>query len=149
MQKTAYEMRISDWSSDVCSSDLAVAGVGHTRRMARLALDPWHDQAAHYQRDHKDAGVVEHLLDVLDRQRAYDGRGQKCNDQITRKQDFLAIIAQRSRDQLEQAVAKHPHDRRDGTQLDDYFENLVTDRGEPEPVADQQQITLAQTRRAT
>src|SRR3546814_4904306 len=23
-QKTAYEMRISDWSSDVCSSDLAV-----------------------------------------------------------------------------------------------------------------------------
>src|SRR3546814_10357387 len=26
-QKTAYEMRISDWSSDVCSSDL-VGGVG-------------------------------------------------------------------------------------------------------------------------
>src|SRR3546814_6679991 len=25
-QKTAYEMRISDWSSDVCSSDLAAAG---------------------------------------------------------------------------------------------------------------------------
>src|SRR3546814_1701463 len=25
-QKTAYEMRISDWSSDVCSSDLAHAG---------------------------------------------------------------------------------------------------------------------------
>src|SRR3546814_3471046 len=25
-QKTAYEMRISDWSSDVCSSDLLVAG---------------------------------------------------------------------------------------------------------------------------
>src|SRR3546814_18089584 len=24
MQKTAYEMRISDWSSDVCSSDLGV-----------------------------------------------------------------------------------------------------------------------------
>src|SRR3546814_1416773 len=28
-QKTAYEMRISDWSSDVCSSDLlAGAGIG-------------------------------------------------------------------------------------------------------------------------
>src|SRR3546814_4886584 len=26
-QKTAYEMRISDWSSDVCSSDLRVGGV--------------------------------------------------------------------------------------------------------------------------
>src|SRR3546814_4448224 len=25
-QKTAYEMRISDWSSDVCSSDLAAGG---------------------------------------------------------------------------------------------------------------------------
>src|SRR3546814_1556468 len=25
-QKTAYEMRISDWSSDVCSSDLAALG---------------------------------------------------------------------------------------------------------------------------
>src|SRR3546814_1213239 len=25
-QKTAYEMRISDWSSDVCSSDLATLG---------------------------------------------------------------------------------------------------------------------------
>src|SRR3546814_9872812 len=29
-QKTAYEMRISDWSSDVCSSDL-----GHQRRRLR------------------------------------------------------------------------------------------------------------------
>src|SRR3546814_4407296 len=27
-QKTAYEMRISDWSSDVCSSDLLELGVG-------------------------------------------------------------------------------------------------------------------------
>src|SRR3546814_10232102 len=26
-QKTAYEMRISDWSSDVCSSDLHKAGL--------------------------------------------------------------------------------------------------------------------------
>src|SRR3546814_3650813 len=29
-QKTAYEVRISDWSSDVCSSDLPAAG-GATR----------------------------------------------------------------------------------------------------------------------
>src|SRR3546814_15352498 len=27
-QKTAYEMRISDWSSDVCSSDLVVEHIG-------------------------------------------------------------------------------------------------------------------------
>src|SRR3546814_1785426 len=30
-QKTAYEMRISDWSSDVCSSDLGMPkGIMHT-----------------------------------------------------------------------------------------------------------------------
>src|SRR3546814_9085417 len=27
-QKTAFEVRISDWSSDVCSSDLRIAGRG-------------------------------------------------------------------------------------------------------------------------
>src|SRR3546814_9859545 len=30
-QKTAYEMRISDWSSDVCSSDLNQAGLERTQ----------------------------------------------------------------------------------------------------------------------
>src|SRR3546814_2345212 len=33
-QKTAYEMRISDWSSDVCSSDLQV----HARQFAGQPL---------------------------------------------------------------------------------------------------------------
>src|SRR3546814_9344068 len=33
-QKTAYEMRISDWSSDVCSSDLAHAAQARARRAA-------------------------------------------------------------------------------------------------------------------
>src|SRR3546814_17640425 len=32
-QKTAYEMRISDWSSDVCSSDLIVAPGPVTREV--------------------------------------------------------------------------------------------------------------------
>src|SRR3546814_10326473 len=36
-QKTAYEMRISDWSSDVCSSDLEDFGVDRLRRpMTRI-----------------------------------------------------------------------------------------------------------------
>src|SRR3546814_5677154 len=35
-QKTAYEMRISDWSSDVCSSDLLAAGVTVGRRELTL-----------------------------------------------------------------------------------------------------------------
>src|SRR3546814_1439101 len=36
-QKTAYEMRISDWSSDVCSSDLGACGNG-TRCVAALVM---------------------------------------------------------------------------------------------------------------
>src|SRR3546814_6197943 len=37
-QKTAYEMRISDWSSDVCSSDLLVdLGIGHAQPAAAMA----------------------------------------------------------------------------------------------------------------
>src|SRR3546814_1777456 len=43
-QKTAYEMRISDWSSDVCSSDLVrrVAGqvAGRVRNAVRLLRLP-------------------------------------------------------------------------------------------------------------
>src|SRR3546814_950082 len=47
-QKTAYEMRISDWSSDVCSSDLAESRIRRQHRveqclgvgMARLREEP-------------------------------------------------------------------------------------------------------------
>src|SRR3546814_6478649 len=40
-QKTAYEMRISDWSSDVCSSDLfLMLFIG--------LLDQWHARAARH-----------------------------------------------------------------------------------------------------
>src|SRR3546814_12438949 len=41
MQKTAYEMRISDWSSDVCSSDLL--DPGSSRR-----LSPWHPYGPYF-----------------------------------------------------------------------------------------------------
>src|SRR3546814_11209580 len=38
MQKTAYEMRISDWSSDVCSADLqAKADLAKIRRLCAKA----------------------------------------------------------------------------------------------------------------
>src|SRR3546814_3210155 len=42
-QKTAYEMRISDWSSDVCSSDLALRT---GRRVPGDGRDPGRDQVA-------------------------------------------------------------------------------------------------------
>src|SRR3546814_5068205 len=43
-QKTAYEMRISDWSSDVCSSDLQTAqswkeGVDATLKQLSMAFE--------------------------------------------------------------------------------------------------------------
>src|SRR3546814_9113220 len=41
-QKTAYEMRISDWSSDVCSSDLRRLGLSRSavqERVKRLERD--------------------------------------------------------------------------------------------------------------
>src|SRR3546814_5425488 len=54
-QKTAYEMRISDWSSDVCSSDLA-DGI---ERHRRLAIERAASERAFVQRlvavgDHRD-----------------------------------------------------------------------------------------------
>src|SRR3546814_3029661 len=60
-QKTAYEMRISDWSSDVCSSDLGV-----DRDVATRGDDPVEGGAVHDQ-------VLEHRERVgtprLDRDR--------------------------------------------------------------------------------
>src|SRR3546814_11007917 len=51
-QKTAYEMRISDWSSDVCSSDLVVAGKRGAQRLrlrrerGRIGAGQRHQQQA-------------------------------------------------------------------------------------------------------
>src|SRR3546814_4122181 len=42
-QKTAYEMRISDWSSDVCSSDLILDTVARAGALFRSLGDPWAD----------------------------------------------------------------------------------------------------------
>src|SRR3546814_4995559 len=46
-QKTAYEMRISDWSSDVCSSDLSGAA-GDATKKRRDYVRPFLDLVARY-----------------------------------------------------------------------------------------------------
>src|SRR3546814_13854877 len=58
-QKTAYEMRISDWSSDVCSSDLVTATVKQNADNAQAA-----NQLASVARDtaEKGGGVVEQAV---------------------------------------------------------------------------------------
>src|SRR3546814_11889402 len=53
-QKTAYEMRISDWSSDVCSSDLIHRG-GH------VVVNPARADTAE-ERERSGMGVEHHLL---------------------------------------------------------------------------------------
>src|SRR3546814_2792441 len=66
-QKTAYEMRISDWSSDVCSSDLAdfiltfSAGHGFQRRSAGKS--------------------ARHPLQRIDDCRRHDPEADKCADE--------------------------------------------------------------------
>src|SRR3546814_9500297 len=67
-QKTAYEMRISDWSSDVCSSDLTKLVVGVEDREIGLQPDQLGMAAEHSRRDgveraeprHAFHGVADH-----------------------------------------------------------------------------------------
>src|SRR3546814_1716538 len=60
-QKTAYEMRISDWSSDVCSSDLLKITSSNTEQeeaQEEVEID--------YSHEPLDVGFnVHYLLDVL------------------------------------------------------------------------------------
>src|SRR3546814_9802533 len=77
-QKTAYEMRISDWSSDVCSSDLrlrargAVEAGGHHRRLGAGHVE----QLLHH--------LLEHRVGLLDRAA---GRELDCGERIARSEE--------------------------------------------------------------
>src|SRR3546814_459291 len=59
-QKTAYEMRISDWSSDVCSSDLGEGGQGLDGGGADVGVAA-HELGDHAVLDAEDVVVHEHL----------------------------------------------------------------------------------------
>src|SRR3546814_3391206 len=54
-QKTAYEMRISDWSSDVCSSDLTDNGAGFPPEYAGKLFRPF--QRLHNQEQFDGHGI--------------------------------------------------------------------------------------------
>src|SRR3546814_13927932 len=64
-QKTAYEMRISDWSSDVCSSDLALGGAEQLRAAGDVAVADDADPLALFQRL-DDVAVHRDAADLLD-----------------------------------------------------------------------------------
>src|SRR3546814_4898932 len=57
-QKTAYEMRISDWSSDVCSSDLLGAVLGDAAALVFLAD---HEAGDVLQEHDRRAGLIAQL----------------------------------------------------------------------------------------
>src|SRR3546814_15717191 len=70
-QKTAYEMRISDWSSDVCSSDLPA--VGHHDLGRRIAIEFGNRSADRLVVEFDERAAPERLLvdiDALDDRRA-------------------------------------------------------------------------------
>src|SRR3546814_3048772 len=50
-QKTAYELRISDWSSDVCSSDLVAIGFADAAEREAASGDGHRHMARHGKRD--------------------------------------------------------------------------------------------------
>src|SRR3546814_4794910 len=59
MQKTKYEMRINDWSSDVCSSDLMI-GAEHRGRPFGLARHA--EREIRFGQPHQRLGGVRRLL---------------------------------------------------------------------------------------
>src|SRR3546814_3060003 len=60
-QKTAYEMRISDWSSDVCSSDLAhfaCVFVGNSQLAANLLVDQFRETLGGFDRQSVQVQII-------------------------------------------------------------------------------------------
>src|SRR3546814_5166089 len=89
-QKTAYEMRISDWSSDVCSSDLSYSQRLQARDARRCHRVPEVVQPAHavMHRCRQQAGVESQLAYELQPEAAEDAeqRGEigraSCRERV-------------------------------------------------------------------
>src|SRR3546814_1915359 len=84
-QKTAYEMRISDWSSDVCSSDL-IAGARKTYRS--------------HGKEQEKHGITRHI----DRKTAITA-------DLTGVQSIINYANTQEKRAGDQAVAQHNHHR--------------------------------------
>src|SRR3546814_20866578 len=93
-QKTAYEMRISDWSSDVCSSDLAVHEIWLAEFMGaelfRAVPDFFVDRLKVQQRE---AGVRHDLIDAVF---GLEKRKDEIVGNLARVKALQALMAPRS-----------------------------------------------------
>src|SRR3546814_9256424 len=80
-QKTAYEMRISDWSSDVCSSDLRWDRGDRNDRANRWVRNraDWNDHARSNDRFHNRAEFNRRWRD----DRRYDWRDYRTRNRAT------------------------------------------------------------------
>src|SRR3546814_13802262 len=115
-QKTAYEMRISDWSSDVCSSDLQPV-------LRRLAVLAHHDDRRLDRREHRqhqveeDGGIgVEGQPQMLERLRIDEHPGEqqerKADDEAPRTADRGNLVRQA---RAEAGPRRHPATPRGAT----------------------------------
>src|SRR3546814_13423348 len=88
-QKTAYEMRISDWSSDVCSSDLYA-------RFGRDLVDRAHDRLDRTLRiGLDDERIFDRLLVLQGAEHALEAR--RCLRRPLLQQHVLAIFGDLAR----------------------------------------------------
>src|SRR3546814_12835722 len=66
-QKTAYEMRISDWSSDVCSSDLVATKGADTSNVSDYEFFDYDDTGRLIGRRLRDGTIIGYGYDNLNR----------------------------------------------------------------------------------
>src|SRR3546814_3509955 len=85
-QKTAYEMRISDWSSDVCSSDLLPEPLGKAAALLRTPRRrgaQQHDadqRRQHRRRQHAEFGLAHQLAAIAECEAADEQAHRETED---------------------------------------------------------------------
>src|SRR3546814_4446289 len=93
-QKTAYEMRISDWSSDVCSSDLpasalALVGAGLADRLDVQAVELETRAVALHARQSR----VDDIVDARHRQRGLGDVGRQHDAPLRTQVEHPVLVA--------------------------------------------------------
>src|SRR3546814_3980495 len=113
-QKTAYEMRISDWSSDVCSSDLIVIlaqEVGEIADEVAVGEAPARDVAEEADAVRLDARLPDQL-DTAEQQHVVD-RGKQIfplhQRQIGVRTDEAAVLGAQARKTFVEAPRSEEH----------------------------------------
>src|SRR3546814_1778103 len=94
-QKTAYEMRISDWSSDVCSSDLPDGGLsGGDRVLVRHPCRCGGDKSVRRKVGDAVAGCIPAEQLQRDRGRQLRRYSDRIGSQLHRTADLLGLLLQ-------------------------------------------------------